>query len=435
MVKKITVITNRPKNNQKKRRQRSKRVIIQSIKPNSSITTRKALLARRPTTRLPVSLISNRRGAKMARSGLSKRIMDPYLMCRIAPLASMGKSNGIPDGNEVRRLVVDHRRSTSFTFGSTGTFNIAITPCVPSCIWWQPGPGDTTAKANGNTMTNNSTFNFFAPINITEWESIGINYWNTNWNYNTAVALYGSQRFRIVSVGWAITYVGAPISGTGFIQCTPVKLSMGQPDGLAGAFSWYSYSSGTNTNYNNGQLMVRYLEALPNFQAQNQFTKTFPLVKGCHGILHHEGHEFEYANMYPWHTPLALGNITQGGTAENISVVMNRVNNPATLLDSASFNGFDPKWDTAAIRISGGTAGQSFILDTLYCIEYCPGAGDETYPLAKSSPRDNPQLLARARQAADSTPVAQPGDVSAASTISTALSIGKTMVPIIASAF
>nr|QDH88624.1 MAG: hypothetical protein H4Bulk4623_000002 [Riboviria sp.] len=424
---KIVITNGRRRNRNKNRR------ILQLARIDPNLKSKRRLFLRRPYNMLNKSLISTlpRANTTVARIGRGKRVVDPYMMCRIAPLASMGRSNGIPDGSEVRRILVDHRKTSTFTFGSSGIFDIAITPCIPSCVWWRPDLLDNTATVNGRLRNYNTTTYNFCPINLTEWENQPCNYYNSAPNYNNCVSLYNSQRFRIVSVGWAVTFVGAPLNASGFVQCTPAKLTITNPENMPTTFAWYSHGSGTNTNYNADQLMVRYLDTLPNFQAQNNFTKTFALTRGCHGILHHEGQEFEFVNMYQWHSPIALANIATAGGSEAISLVMNYTPSPSSIANSASCNGFDDKWDSTLIRVTGGTAGQSFILDTLYCIEYCPGAGDSTYPLAKSSPPENKTLLAKTRQAADSLPVATPGDVSVASVAGAAM---KTMVPIISSA-
>ena len=88
---------------------------------------------------------------------------NPYAMCRLMPFKSQGKALGIPDGTDLKRILMDHRMQNTFTVGSSGSVNIAITPALPSSIWFQTERTDTDFKVNSMNFpyhTGNSNMMF-----------------------------------------------------------------------------------------------------------------------------------------------------------------------------------------------------------------------------------------------------------------------------------
>lgn len=361
---------------------------------------------------------SKKKNSKKRRSVANPGV-HPFTMCRIKPFAAMGKSDGIVDASEIRRILVDHRQNTTFTFGTSGVFHIAITPSVPTCVWANVGgTGDTAAVINGALYTQNTTqADAYVPINLNQWNAQAIANNNSSGNYNDLTPLYSASKFRIVSVGWSITFISAAINATGLINATPVQMSFTEPGPAVTGYTVLCYANSTNVNYSSNQNYISFLEQMPQFGFMNQFSRVFPLAGGCHGILHHQGDEYEYQKLHAFQIiPMAAQPL--GGENEQQSLLMYRSGVPTTVgAGGFGISGFDQKWDSTLLTITGGTQGQSFVLDLLYCIEYAPGMNDPTYPLAKASPKEQRTVLQRTRQLADQQPVAEAGGVSTAAQI------------------
>lgn len=121
------------------------------------------------------------------------RIDRDYIHCRLMPF-SMSGGMGIPDGSETKRLVVDHRMVNTFTFGTSGTINIAITPTLPNSIWVNTGSiSDLTWLLNGTTHPfNSATSQVYVPICQPEWAALPMYRFASTGSIDTVQTLYNS---------------------------------------------------------------------------------------------------------------------------------------------------------------------------------------------------------------------------------------------------
>lgn len=354
---------------------------------------------------------------------MKNSITDAYMHCRLNPLSNTQPSTGIPDGIETRRLVVDHRMINNFTFGDSGLINIAITPTIPNSIWCNTGSNaDTTWRINGSLYTTNGGApGIFVPICQPEWRTLGIIRNATLGNYNDVQSLYQSSQFRLVSVGWAITYTGSAMNNGGSIIINSMKLGNMAPTANFGTLSVYSSQSGTNTNYTQGQVFGTEISAYPTFRSANQGTVTVSLAAGAHGILKHSSASYTYKPILNNETYLTAPG--QNG----VSMLMNVSPTPAQVGISGVFCGADGDWDATLLSVQG-TTGQTFMLDTIYCVEYVPTPLSDVFALSQPGPKPRLTSIAKANSIARDLPIAEPGGITNLTNImSQALSVGKTI--------
>jgi hypothetical protein len=357
--------------------------------------------------RLNVGGRSNRR----RRGPRTTASQNPYVVCRVNPFASHGNMLGIPDGTNARRLLIDHRMSSTITFGSSGRVSIAIAPCIPSPVWIYPY--DTTLKANGFTVGFNSASGFMVPFALPEWQTMGVTYNNAAGNYDDLVTLYGAGRFRVVTAGWSVMYTGTTLTDSGLIKVSSTGLALQDPVPAVDTFVVPSWFSGVNTNYATDQVFMRVGDGFSPSLLANGFSLAYdsvitPLRKGAHGVLKHNTGDYEFCPVSRNVTFLAAV------TTEKTSMLMNSVATPATVGQSGIVTGFDNGWDTTLIDVTGGTDGQALVVDLVFCVEYCPTISGSTYPLAKQGPPREPAVLEAAEKAAGKLPLATIGSIAGA---------------------
>lgn len=330
---------------------------------------------------------------------------DPYIICRLNPYASKG-SLGIPDGNQTRKIVVDHRQLTTITFGSSGTVGIVFAPCMPAPIWVYPY--DNTTAINGTTATNNVALNACVPVTVAEWGSFGIVYNNTAGNYDNVGSIYGANRARIVTGAWQVMYLGTSLTDSGMIRATSSALSIDTPVPNVSGLTVQNWAGAGFTSYNANQVMVRLCNSPMGTNmftgSSNTYDTTMTrLKKGAHGLLKHSGGEYEYKEVM---TDVCF--IAEAANNQ-ISMLMNVVSSPVTVGQCGLAQFYDNEWDATLITISGGTTGQSFVFDSVMCLEYAPSATSSIYPLAKHGNTPKPQVMQQAEKLAGDQPVSSPG--------------------------
>nr|WEU70892.1 MAG: hypothetical protein 2 [Hangzhou hepe-like virus 1] len=365
--------------------------------------------------RNPPKRNNNRR---IAKAGLAK---NPYAMCRLMPFHSGGRNLGIPDGTDVRRILMDHRMQNTFVIGSSGTMNIAITPALPSSVWFNSQVFDTTFSVNGQTFpyhTGNQVLMF--PLMQPEWREGTVRLYNTEGRFDDADPIYNSTKSRIVTVGWSILYTGTSLNNSGIIRVNKQQIGVGDLQPNMASFSVWNSQSGTDKNWNPGQVQIRVLDQTCSFYASNTSdTRTFPLKSGCHGVLKHSSDEYEWCNITPNLCFLALP------SNENVSALPHlNIGGEGQMAHWPQVSSFDNGWSSTLLTISGATPGSSFVLDTIYCVEYTPSISSQTYPLAKQGPPKNDNLVQRVDKAATAQPVANVGSAND-------ITVGDIVVPLL----
>lgn len=344
------------------------------------------------------------------------KTVDPYVVCRLNPFASKG-SNGIPDGSQVRKLVVDHRQTLTLTFGSSGSIGIMFTPALPSCAWVRSY--DATTQINGVATSSNSGGAFLIPIPVPEWAPNVITYNNVAGQFDDVVPLYAAARARIVSAAWQLMYAGTTLTNSGMVRVNTGAFTVDPPTPNIGNFTVNTWTGAAATTYATQQVFVRPVSTLINDlsfagSGNNAETTLNRLSKGCHGIMRHTGKDYEFKEILPNATYLSRQ------FSELQSMLLNQSASPTTVGGSAVVQFFDNDWDTTFISITGGTAGQSVAFDYVFCVEYNPSPTSSIYSLAKTG-RINNNALRTAEVEAGKMPNSQPGAFPSAlaSTVST----------------
>lgn len=370
-----------------------------------------------------LNIIRNpRRRRRSNRPVAQKGVMNnPYAMCRLMPFKSQGKALGIPDGTDLKRILMDHRMQNTFTVGSSGSVNIAITPALPSSIWFQTETADTDFKVNSMNFpyhTGDSSMMF--AVMQPEWRNLPVDLKNTAGIFDDATALYGSTKSRIVTVGWSLLYTGTSLNNSGIVRVNRAQLSTNTLQPNSAAFTVVNSQGPTDKTWNNDQLLIRKLEVKPGFYASNTYdTKTFPLKAGCHGVLKHTADEYEWATIANDLAYIAAPH------HERASYLMhNDISSEGTMIHWPHVASYDNGWSSTLLTISGATPGSSFVLDTLYCVEYAPSISADVYALAKSGPPRNENIINTVSNIASKQPIAQPGDADS-------ISVGDVVVPML----
>lgn len=366
---------------------------------------------------------NNNKNKKIAGSGYSN-FNNAYAMCRLRPFDSMGRNTGIPDGSNVRRILIDHRLTTTFTFGSTGTINFVIAPAIPSPVWVQCL--DTGMTINGTSYNTNLGSQFFIPIVLTEWQNQSIAYNATAEVFNDVSLLYGAGKFRVVTIGWRVMNMGTSLTDSGLISINTSGLTLDEPIPNPATFSLYSSTSGTNTNFGANQVFIRELNSyalnsinLSGFTSSE--TVNVPLKEGASGLLRHSANDYLYAKLH--------GNecfITQDSFPLQ-SILEQTIPVPTSVAGSGVCQGYDEGWDPTLISVRAGAANSSFMLDLVMCVEYVPQINSSVYSLAKQGPPENKALMQKVDNVAKTEPLATPMKT-LVDTVSTMAQLGSAVV-------
>lgn len=350
---------------------------------------------------------------------------DPYTICRVNPFMSKG-STGIPDGNQSKKLVMDHRLQRTIKFGTTGSVGLVIAPCLPAPVWIYPF--DNTTVVEGSSLTFNAANNYLVPQHVPEWSASTITYKNTAGNFDDVGTLFGADRARLVTAGWSLSYLGTTLNDSGLIRVTNGALSLETAVPNTAAFTIPSWFSATNSNISVDQCLVRCCNSpigstLFTTSYMTADTVLAPLRKGAHGVLKHSGKDYE---------PLPVSSNTVYIATQqnnNESLLMNQVADPTLTRQSGVCLFYDEQWDCTFITITGGTSGQSVLIDTVFCVEYFPIPQSEVYSLSKPS-RDSPGIVAKTDKLVGELPIASVGGV--LDTVKTVSSIVSTIGSVVA---
>lgn len=337
-----------------------------------------------------------------------------YAMCRLNPFKTMGKSIGIPDGSDAKRILMDHRMINTFTVGSSGSVRIAITPCIPSSIWWS---GDVDTKVNGASYTQNVN-DIMRTICQPEWRDLPCTLQDVAGQYDPAMAIFNATKARIVTVGWNLIYTGTSLDNSGGMVVNAQQLTMAEPFPNPALFTVFSSQIGVNKGYNSSQVLTRTLNDKPSFgYANNNETGTIALNRGAHGILRHSANEYEWCNV--------ANNLSFPAWAHDEKICFLTSQEYATESSIGHWPHvafFDPSWVSTLININGAKQGATFMLDTLYCVEYCPSPSSSVFAIAKGGPPQNNQLMQQVDNVAKNMPIAKTGNAQSDSSVSNVVS-------------
>lgn len=404
-------------NNGTIRRRRTRRRLPPRLRAIKRLNKKKTL-----TTNNSRNTRINKKRSNINHPIATKGVMNnPYAMCRLMPFKSQGKSLGIPDGTDLKRILIDHRMQNTFTIGSSGGVNIAITPALPSSIWFQTPAADNDFKCNSLHFpehTGNDAVMF--AVMQPEWRHLPVVLRNDAGVFDDAPALYGATKSRIVTIGWSILYTGTSLNNSGLIKVNRAQLSTNTLQPNSDEFTVTNSQGPTDKTWQRDQLQIRRLEVRPAFYASNTFdTKTFPLRTGCNGVLKHSADEYEWVTVSN-----DLSFISTPAYEKSSYLLHNDQSSEGTAVHWPIVASFDNGWASTLITISGAAPGSSFVLDTLYCVEYAPSISADVYALAKAGPDKNESLVNKVSNIASKQPIANSGDADS-------FSVGDVIVPMI----
>jgi len=331
---------------------------------------------------------------------------DAYTMCRLDPFKSNGRLPGIPDGSGVRRMVIDHRMTTTFTFGSSGTINLFLAPFLPSPVLAQCV--DTTFAINGITHGQNSPNpQLYIPVCLPEWSQQALTWDATAGQFNNVAPVFDAAQFRFVTLGWRLYYTGTSLTNSGNILVSSAPFSAEAPMPNPTSMTIYSSNDPTNTNIGANQVFRTEINCILMYNWGSYFsssqTVNRPLSCGARGLLRHSGPDYEFRKI---HTTMNYITNASDTSDQTSSSIQQSTPTPALAGRSAVVQGIDDSWDMTVIAVTGGTTGQSFVLDLIACVEYAPQAYSPTYAMAKTGPPENKALMQRAENIIKTIPLA-----------------------------
>lgn len=392
-----TSIKRRPRPNRRRRNPIATRFVQtkQPIRGQLTPNYRRFLVQRRKR----VARMNN--AAPRFQKQMQRHTINPYIHCRLNPLSS-GNSTGIPDMSDAKRLAVDHRQITSFKVGSSGTFNIIISATIPQIIWFQTSTGDSTFSVNGWTPTHQiGSGSLYYCVPLSTYADLNITRYNAAGQINTMQVYLAANKARIVTVGYRIIYTGSTMNNSGSIMVNRQGFSIQAPVPNSDTFKIYNGHGPTDLTFNHDQVMVHPTNISFLFDGMGTDTVRMPLRQGAAGLLKHAGPDYKWCDVSDnetyicnplddKHSLLVQGPTSIGDTFKKWPVV--------------SFT--DTEWSPAAISIRGATEGQTFDIETVYCIEYAPSVTSQAISLAKQPQAPDLKSIHQASESARKMPLA-----------------------------
>lgn len=305
--------------------------------------------------------------------------MDPrknnYLMCRLDPF-NAPSSQGIPDGNYLPKIVIDHRMSCTVTVGASGAFSVVLFPGLPHYMLFKAS-GATTgfALSTGIAIPTISTYasNGF-------WVSMNTPREYANFQAQTGSGIveanvpYQAASFRMVSLAMRATYTGTPISASGTVTVyrDTAKSEVGRRLNGLQVECANSVVMSANDAYMTEVDIPAPIAAL----TQGTLVQRVDVP-----LLVRAKRRPELTHTTVPATKTFFVDSTQTSTPAWASNVCT----PATAPNAAGFLGMDRNWDPVVVQYEGLAANSTVRFEGLACVEYVPGQSSESYKLAKPS--------------------------------------------------
>jgi hypothetical protein len=338
-----------------------------------------------------VTTVFNNRNSQMA---IAKGWSEPYADCRLNPWCGM-KSLGIPDDTDAPRIPVDHRFMSTFTFGSTGTFNILALPTFPTCLWANVASADSSFQINGvgpSNLVGNPGYFYSAGV-LPEWSSIATVQHNTQGYVDNLVPLYNATKARLVTMAIRVVFTGSTMADSGFLKINREQVSFGASTENNGNFT-VEGGQGTNLVYTTEQVMVIPSNINPNFSILQHDGYEDRLKKGAYALLKHNAPKYRWVPVSPYVQYLT------GYPNTTVSPIMPLPNAVAGVVNTMGLVLFcDDEWSGLNISVTGGTAGQSFNIEVIACMEYTPATSSPVAQLS-TQPPPKPRVVEKVSEVA-----------------------------------
>lgn len=382
-------------------KQVNKQVVRQVKRQANSMAMRALINNNQGIRRAQIQTNANYKAAQRGRTKVKMNAQQrrtaimPYIHCRLTPWSGAG-SQGIPDGSDTRRVVIDHRFISTFTFGSTGSFYVGVIPAFPTCVIAQVPNSDSTALINGFAPTaNRGTSSVYFPAGILpEWSAIPITFNNLEGTFDNYVPYLSATKARVVTIAFRVIYTGSTINNSGWLVVNRDAIDFGIATPNLATYVVYGNTS-SNQNYSQGQV----LNTTCNYSPTNIVTSSSMTVGssayddrleyGCYSVLKHSGDTYRWVDVFnnvnyidsPLGTDSSLITENANATAETFARL-----NPCAF--------YDADWNAMSLNFSGGYPGQTFNIETIVCVEYIPSSSSAMYQMARNAPDHRNQLQA-----------------------------------------
>jgi len=321
-----------------------------------------------------------KRMARMGGNGAARGSMNDYLMCKLDPFSAMGVSAGIPDGRNANFIIMDNLAYDDILCVTNAGFVIQTTAWlpVPALIQGLGASGINDINVNSLLYNNAGSFNYgwcplgcFSPYNqINSLPGLAVN------------DPYSSTMARIVSIGFKLIYTGQANTCSGTITVTPNTIALQEigptsSGALAPLVGQVAVSVSTLAQVVTGPINVNTptmnADFTTNIKAFNKDSRIYRPEQGCYIIPPHRNLEYMLKPIGDVAYAVIGNNTTSNRTLGAGVVIPNFITYPPNT--TGNFNGFtffDNDWEGFQIVVSGVTAGATFRLQTIMCLEYNP---------------------------------------------------------------
>lgn len=316
------------------------------------------------------------------------------MQCRLDPFNAR-PSNGIPDGNSLPKIVVDHRIATTVTVGGNGNFTVAIVPCLPHMQLFKAASSVTGySLSSGVTPSVNSVY-----TTPGYWTSMQTPREYANYMAYTGSCLqevvgpYSTSAFRIVTLATRVAYVGVPTAASG--TYTVYSDSARKED--ARRLTTLAVDANPGVFVSTGDGYITTLDINP---PQGTLSSGTLVQRTDVPLLVRNKHVGTYNYVDVPGSKTFLIDTTLTATPSYSSIIASTLP-----VFQAGVLGYDPAWQPAIIQIEGAATGASFRFETIMCVEYVPGVTSDAFRLAKPS-SNNEQAIKETETVIQRTPVA-----------------------------
>lgn len=344
-----------------------------------------------------------RKNSRLRPSRTMANYSSPYLNSRLQPYVHSHPKTGIPDGTSTPTALVKHRLTTTFTMGTSNRISIVIAPILPRPMWFKFYDTDTLADGVRFTQAAIDNGEQYGTFCLPEWGSMSLTRNNKKNQIDELQSLYNSPSFRIVSLGWSITYVGNLLVSAGTCIINSHKLSLNTAIPNLPDFTVSNIGVNGDTVYGEGNVWVRQVAVMPRFAYTTDETAIIPLADHVHGLNRRSDSSFVFKPINTNQTYVTTVN------QDSRSMLLCRDNLPSTINLTGIIAGIDDSWDSTLIDVTGGQSGSTFILDVSMIVEYTIPSSSTVSSLVQNKQPSNEVLLKLAESRAGKLAIAYSG--------------------------
>lgn len=337
--------------------------------------------------------VQNSLNSRTKRTPLPKQIASlfdsMYARCRLDPFNASG-SNGIPDSTSNRKIVYDHRAFTTINILGTTTLDVLILPTLTfGAAIRCSTPNAVSIFGNGGSSGSNLNSTSFFPICIPpEYDALAkASYGPLSAKENP----FQSGYFRVVTVGYKITYTGKPTEASGSVMVTSCPVSL-TPDPVidvepADVIIWPTFNS-ASLGYTLNNITANMVDPT----LLNNATQETLLVRpdqGVKGVLKTNNSALV---SKPWFTQPVLPYYTfdDSGTTKSAALFgRTAITNGYT----GFLYGYDGRFNPTIATYNGLSAGTSLLVEVITCVEYYPEPQSTYSKLAKANTKSSEQTI------------------------------------------